>query len=281
MANGDITTLDRDRMTVKMLDAQGKDNLLTANQASVETDTTGFTVDPALGSTLTSDSTQYKFGAKSLKVVSANAAANEGFYTTNTTTTVSLPYTASVWVKGNAGGETIIVSLNERTAADANVGSATSGVITLTTSWQLIEVHKTFGGTGARARIYVTTDTQQAATFFCDGLQLEQNQVSTPFQLPGYHEGPWVEVSGIYPIRSFWCSSLEEGASDATVDILVSNAVTKPEYIGYADAVTSQQLTTSTQAATKTEVYRWVKAKKTWGTTPIATTCVLEAGRAK
>lgn len=89
--------------------------------------------------------------------------------------------------------------------------------------------------------------------------------------------GAWVEVTAGFNIRSFISSTLEEGASDATVDIHVSNDVTKP-----ADAtagVVTQTLNTTTQGATKIEAYRWVKAVKTAGTTPVATTVILEAAR--
>jgi hypothetical protein len=91
------------------------------------------------------------------------------------------------------------------------------------------------------------------------------------------HTGVWVEVPTHYNVRSFWATTLEEGASDATVDIMVSNAETKPA--DNTDGVISQTLNITTQAATKIEGYRWVKAKKTAGTTPVATTVILEAAR--
>jgi hypothetical protein len=89
--------------------------------------------------------------------------------------------------------------------------------------------------------------------------------------------GVWVEVPARYNIRSFHSTALEEGAADATVDIMVSNAATKPTDV--TDDVITQTLNTTTQGATKTEAYRWVKAKKTAGTAPVATTVILEAAR--
>ena len=159
-------------------------NLLTANQSSVETDTTGFT---AVTSTPSRVTDNYWSGTASLKVITDNAGAGEGFYTANTTTTVSLAYTASVYVKGSG---TVNVSLNERTAADADVGTTDSAVITLTSSWQRVTVTRTFGATGARARLYVLTDVQQDITFYADGLQLEQSAFATPWQIGGTPRTP-------------------------------------------------------------------------------------------
>jgi len=90
-------------------------------------------------------------------------------------------------------------------------------------------------------------------------------------------DGQWVEVPATFNIRSFIATTLEEGASDATVDICVSNDVTIPA--NNTHGVTTQTLNTTTQGATKIEAYRWVKAKKTAGTTPVATTVILEAAR--
>lgn len=89
--------------------------------------------------------------------------------------------------------------------------------------------------------------------------------------------GAWVEVPARYNIRSFTTSSLEEGAADATVDIHVLNDATKPA--DATDGIITQALSTTTMGATKTEAYRWVKAKKAAGTTPVATTVILEAAR--
>lgn len=276
MANGDVTFLDNSGMRVTLIDGQaGPINKLTENQANVETDTTGFT---AIGSTLSRDAAALKYGSYGLKVVCDNAATAEGFNTTDATVTASLPYIASVWLAGAAGGETVVLKLEERTAG-ASVAFYTTGTITLTTTMTRYSVKGFFGSTGVRARLYVVTASQQAATFYADGLMIEQNADLSDYQSTTTIESPWVEVPANCYVRSFWSSPLEEGASDATVDILVSNATTKPDNVSYTGSVTSQQLTTATQAATKTESYRWVKAKKTLGTTPVATTVTMTALR--
>ena len=152
-------------------------NLLTANQSSIETDTTGFT---AVGSTLSKSADQAWSGSNSLKVITDNEGAGEGFYTANTTTPVSQTYTASIYLYG-AG--TVQISLNEREADDSDVGSTDSAVITLSTTWTRYTVSRTFGATGARARVYVLTNADQDITFYCDGLQLEQSTYPTPWHI--------------------------------------------------------------------------------------------------
>lgn len=276
MSNGDVTFLDNTGMRATLIDGiAGPVNKLTENQANVETDTTGFT---AVGSTLSRDAAAVKYGTYGLKVVCDNAAAGEGFYTDDTTVSASLPYIASVWLAGAAGGETVVLKLEERTAG-ASVGFFTTETITLTTTMTRYSVKGFFGSTGVRARLYVVNTAQAADTFYADGMMIEQGSDLSDYQTTTTVESPWVEVPADCYIRTFWSSPLEEGASDATVDILVSNATTKPDNVAYTGAVTSQQLTTAAQAATKTEAYRWVKAKKTLGTTPVATTVTMTAMR--
>lgn len=164
-----------------LLIEEGTTNVLTANQASVETDTTGFT---AVGSTIAQDASQYWNGTKSLSCHSDNAAAQEGFYTGNATVTANKSYTASVWLKGDVGA-TVQLVINERTAADADVGSTISSPITLSATWTRYSVTRVFGATGERARIYVETDVQQHITWYVDGLQIEQKDYATYWQLPG------------------------------------------------------------------------------------------------
>ena len=91
------------------------------------------------------------------------------------------------------------------------------------------------------------------------------------------NNGAWVEVPARYNIRSITSTTLEEGASDATVDIHVSNAATKPS--DATAGIVLQQLSTALYHVTFTNAFRWMKAVKTQGTTPVATTVILEAAR--
>lgn len=86
--------------------------------------------------------------------------------------------------------------------------------------------------------------------------------------------GVWVEVSPGLTNRSAESTSLEEGATDATIDIMVSNAEAKPAD-GTDGPIQATMTVASSLMATWVGGHRWVKAKKTQGTTPVATTVTL------
>lgn len=142
---------------------EGTTNLLTANQSSVETDTTGFA--PRGAATITKDSTYAVHGNSSLKVVTSNVASSEGFYTTNTNVTAGTTYTASVYLRGTGTVGVVIVNQN-------NVGLNTVNV-TLNDTWQRFAVSAMAQSEDTSFSIHVRTNTQQAATFYADCLQLE------------------------------------------------------------------------------------------------------------
>lgn len=91
------------------------------------------------------------------------------------------------------------------------------------------------------------------------------------------HTGVWVEVPPGLVQRNFFATTLEEGAADAVVSIQMMNAETKPA--DATDGVELQALNISTQGADKVSGTKWIKAKKTQGTTPVATTVTMRATR--
>lgn len=90
-------------------------------------------------------------------------------------------------------------------------------------------------------------------------------------------DGVWVEIPAWFNVRSYWCDITAEGSGSPKVDIMVSNAQTKPS--NATDGAIVRSLTVATNVGGATEAYRWVKAKKTVGGTPAATTCIVEAAR--
>jgi hypothetical protein len=157
-------------------------NLLTANQANVETDLTGF--NSVNSAALSRDTTIFKYGNASLKTVTPGVVANEGFYTSFASVVASNTYTASVWFKGSG---TVLLGISEYTAASVYVGLTYTSTITLTDTWTRYSVSRAFGSTGERAliRIITTSGTAQNITFYADGLQLEQKAYPTSFCMPG------------------------------------------------------------------------------------------------
>ena len=91
------------------------------------------------------------------------------------------------------------------------------------------------------------------------------------------HTGVWVEVPPGLVNRNFFSTTLEEGATDALVDIHMMNAATKPA--DATDGVVLLAMTISVQGGDKISGTQWVKAKKTQGTTPVATTVTMRATR--
>lgn len=157
-------------------------NLLTANQSSVETDTTGFSAQFA--SVLTRVTTEAKFGSASLQVDTTSSNANQGVLVSIPagTLSASTTYTISLYVKG-AGN--LRVWLQEVTGG-AIVGSQTS--FTATSSWQRVTCTVTMGGVvdaaGHRIRID-TAGVAQTVTFYLDGLQVEAKAYPTSWTLGG------------------------------------------------------------------------------------------------
>lgn len=142
-------------------------NLVT--NGGLETNTTGWT---AVGSTLTRDTGEFKFGVASGKIVTDNAAANEGGYHDFTAT--AAVYTISCWVKGASG--TVRVGVKDGAGANAQNGAT----ITLDGTWQKATLITT-ALTVATWRAYVETTAQQSITYYYDGMQAELRGFATPY----------------------------------------------------------------------------------------------------
>ena len=184
-------------------------NLLTPNQASAETDATGFA--QVNSATLSQDIDEYKYGNASLKVVTSGSTSAEGF-AINPVATVSASnvYTASVWLKGSG---TVKLGIQERDSSSASIGYTYSSLITLSDVWVRHNVTRIFGLTGVYARLLVDTDSIQAITFYADGLQLEQKAYPTNFCLPG---SPRAAESLTMPTAGL---SVAEGTIEGIVEI--------------------------------------------------------------
>jgi hypothetical protein len=170
-------------------------NLLLPNQANAcEDGTVPFTKLTA-GDAVTASAGEVDEwqGTYCAKVDTANAAANEGIYTTDIIYNLkpSTTYTASGYIRGAAGGETVKLGLRETTDAGATVDTTGSDTLTLTTGWQRVTVSRTFGTTGRGAMLLVYTPTQQNIVFYVDGLQLEEGATATAWEAP-----PNIGISG-------------------------------------------------------------------------------------
>jgi hypothetical protein len=160
-------------------------NLLLPNQANACEDgtTTGFTKETA-GDAISASAGEVDEwqGTYCLKVVTANAGANEGVYCSNVRDIKpGSQYTLSGYVRGSG---TIRLNAVERTDADSAVASNYTSTITLTDTWTRYSVTATMDATSRIIQVKIVTQTKQAATFYVDGLQLEEGSTATAWEAP-------------------------------------------------------------------------------------------------
>jgi len=243
--DGSMVTVDNPRFEAAKF-AQGvmmeeaTTNLLSDNQASVETDLTGLAAWDA-GTTLTRDTVEHWHGSASLKAVTNGGAAFQGFRTVSINVTASLAYTASVWLKGSGN---LRVAINEYDASDASIGNTILN-ITLPADglWHRYSATRTFGATGVKARLIIITNNQaQALTFYADGMQIEQKAYATSWTLPSHvrtAETMTVPTGGIF-VKSNWTAELTFRPTSK------QNVVDNVLWSCYIDANNYYELTTTT-----------------------------------
>lgn len=152
------------------------ENLLTTNQASVETDLTGFST---FNSTISRTTTQAWQGTASLQV-NTNSGANNGGVSLAVNSDANTTYTVSFYYRANS-------SLPMRgTINGANgVWHDFPAMPNATPAWQRFTFTFTTSGTAGTTTIYVQQNGTGPATFYVDGLQFEQKAYATSWQLPG------------------------------------------------------------------------------------------------
>lgn len=166
----------------KLILDEGTTNRLT--NPRFQTDLTDWTeFDAGLGggggtATLTRETSSTFIGEGVGKVVvsvagSSNCGVQTGTYAKNGTDQEF----ASVWIKGNAGGETIVLQL----VGDSS--GATNGSLfgfTLTNTWRKYTVRKTPTAGDATVRIRILASGTTTPTFFIGAAQLERKSGTTP-----------------------------------------------------------------------------------------------------
>ena len=219
---------------------EGTTNLLSDNQASVETDLTGLAAWDA-GTTLSRDTVEHWHGSASLKVVTNGSVAFQGFRTSSIDVTASLTYTASAWLKG-AGN--LRLAIEERNSSDNAIGNTIANfALPDDGQWHRYTVTKAFGATGVKARlIVITNNLAQALTFYADGMQIEQKSYATSWTLPSYPrvaEVMTIPTAGIF-VKSNWTAELTFRPTSK------QNVVDNVLWSCYIDANNYYELTTTT-----------------------------------
>ena len=152
---------------------EGTTNLVT--NGGFETNLTGWS-DFGSGVTRTRDATVSKFGSASQKVVAINSS-DAGTISSTVSASAGNTYTASAWVNATAG-QLLLLALrfSPSLTASNNQFNAAGG-------WQRVTVTGTApaGTTAADLTLRLIGSTVPSATFWMDGMQIEQKATATPY----------------------------------------------------------------------------------------------------
>lgn len=144
------------------------------------TDTTDWAeYEPTGGTTLTRGTSGTLIGAgRGEVVVNTAGSGGIGVQTGTYAVSVGVPETASVWIKGAAGGESVQLQL---VGDNSGATSGSSFGFTLTTEWRKLRVTKTPGASDTTFRLRVVTTAATTPTFYIGAAQLETKSVATSY----------------------------------------------------------------------------------------------------
>jgi hypothetical protein len=126
------------------------------------------------GATLTRVTTQHQQGEAALQIVCPATINTGGAAELPGTFLKGIAYTGSLYVKGNAGGETMVLGLG--TATDDN-----QTPVTLTTSWQRVTVTWTPTADRTGCLLALWHSAASAVTVFADAAQVEVGKTATAY----------------------------------------------------------------------------------------------------
>lgn len=218
-------------------------NLLTANQASIETDTTGFAA--LATATISRNTSFFWYGASSLRTVCA--APSDGFRTTGTAAGTTGAVRGNVWIMATTA---VTVTAWLRNATTATDGATT--VIALSAyTWTKFDLDNIAHGGAELIEIRATAGA--ACTFYADGLMIDTNTTgsSVPWQT-----GTQATATPIWPLAgsddftmSFWATAPEASATKRAVTLA---DVTSTVFAGVIVTSTLASFTFTTSAGTET-----------------------------
>ncbi len=196
-----------------MVEAQNT-NLLTENQSSIETDTTGF--EAIINGIISKDTTEHYQGSASLRV--QGSARYDGVKLSTASAVTAGKYTFSVYLKGS--GEVRIRISNNGTA---------SKFFSLTSTWKRYSVTKDCSS--AVIDMLIQQINSSPMDIYCDGLQLEASLSPTTWQLGGASRSgtgiikiPTTDMSVNEGAISFRAKNLSESGKGAVLIDLPDNA---------------------------------------------------------
>jgi RHS repeat-associated protein len=149
-------------------------NLVT--NGGFETNTNGWST---VGGTISRITTYRKFGNAAMQITVPGVVVEEGAQGASIAVSSNTTYTVSGWMRGS--GASVGLAVNEY-AAGSLVQTKRSSTLTVSAAWQRLTYTFTTSSTTTTVTLLpVTFGTAQAATFYIDGVQLEQKPTATPY----------------------------------------------------------------------------------------------------
>lgn len=152
----------------------------------------------------------------------------------------STTYTITLWVKGSGGD--VVVWLNERNAADGNIGTTTE-VVTLTTSWRRVTITRAFGVVGEKLRLYILTNTANATDWYTDLVRIgEPMPTYSYFDLPLKTVRASTRLDGVFVVGAGvegWVG--DHGAGDRTAIVVDNRITTGPGVTNRGNAILARK----------------------------------------
>ncbi len=159
---------------------QSTTNLFSANQASVETNLTGFTAVNAGGLARTVVPSLAWDGSAFLECLTPGVVPNEGYYIGISPGPFSGDYTGSIYIRASSAtyvGKIIRLYIYDVTNAISSVVQE----ITLTLAYRRAHITINLGAGSAELRLYVVTKLQEVVHWYSDAHQIENRVYPTSF----------------------------------------------------------------------------------------------------
>ena len=166
-------------------------------------------------------------------------------FTQNATILSSQPYTMSVWMKGEVGGEKVRIDLKNSQSNGVN-----GSVFTLTNEWQRYELTRTSDATNRGFHFRITaSDNASDQTFYAYGPQLEEGTTASSFVENTTGSPKFTGISATYaprvpmilcePSATNLLTATQEVSSWSSTNVSVtSNTTTAPDGSQTGDTVT-------------------------------------------
>lgn len=194
---------------------------------------------------------------RSIKTVTSNAIAGEGWYTDLIQVQQNTQYTAGIWAKGSG---TVALLFGEKSVAGADISTTTGTSVTLNGNWQYLTVTHTVGSTGTQCRLALYTTTKSSVTFYAAELALVKGAEIPSWYTAATGAAGYMDYTGhlhnlasrTYPMRNYEYHTNAGGngvraapmydSRTATPEILVDNQSTFETGVG---GVTGVNITVS------------------------------------